>query len=507
MKILLEKFKESLFSLLPIIVIVAILACTPIVNFSITEIIVFIVCSIFLVIGMGLFNLGAEAAMRPMGEYVGAGLTKTKKIGLLVLICFLMGLLITISEPDLSVLASQVKELMSSTALILSVGIGVGLFLVVSVLKIVFHRDLAGLLLFFYLVLFALGAMIEESGKGLLLPLAFDSGGVTTGPITVPFIMALGVGVASTIGGKHSNDNSFGLIALCSIGPMIAVMILLLVSNGTMDYHISSYAIEDKIGSHLFGLILEQMWDVLKSLGLIILFFLLLNFLIFKLPKKRIAEISFGLLFTYVGLVIFLSAVSIGYLPIGYKIGTCLSTQESWLILIITFIIGMATVLGEPAVYVLNNQVEEITGGSVSKKSMMISLSIGVGIAICLSVVRILFNFSILYYLIPGYLISLGLSFFVPRIYTSIAFDSGGVASGPLTSSFVLPLAIGLCYALQGEAQITSLGFGVVSMVALTPLITIQVLGFKAIASSILREKRAMKRILDADDEQIIYFN
>ena len=503
MRELLVKIKEALISVLPVALIVIILNFTPLVNLSSKELMVFIVCAIFLIIGIGLFNLGADLAMTPMGEHVGSGITKSKNLVLLLSICFALGVLITVAEPDLSVLAQQV----GSNILILFVGIGVGLFLLISVLKIVFKRNLASLLMYFYMLLFALALLLiaidPENAK--LIPLSFDSGGVTTGPITVPFIMALGVGIAATIGGKRSNENSFGLIALCSVGPILAVVILSFISGGNINEpNLNDYLIADNL---LLALVLT-MWKVTKevtlALGLVVAFFFIIKFIFLKLPRKKIYQILFGVLFTYIGLIVFLTSVNIGFMPIGFKMGQELAKISPIAITIFGFILGLVVVLAEPAVHVLKNQVEEITAGTVSKKSMMIALSIGVGISICLSMIRIIFGFSILYYLIPGYLISLGLSFFVPRMYTAIAFDSGGVASGPLTSTFILPFAIGACVSLNGN--ILADAFGIVAMVAMTPLITIQLLGFKAVVHTAMKEKIAMRRILTEDDDKIIDF-
>ena len=505
-KALLKKLKESLISVLPVTVIVLIISFTPICDLSVKETVAFSVSAVFLVLGIGLFNLGAGLAMTPMGEHVGSGLTKSKKITVLLSVCFFMGLLITVAEPDLSVLAEQVSTVMNSTVLIVTVGVGVGLFLVVAVLKIILRINLSQLLMFFYMALFALCAILIECGKMQFLPLSFDSGGVTTGPVTVPFIMALGVGIATTIGGRNASENSFGLVALCSIGPMIAVMALALTSSGTIDYELADYSVESALNG--FGhILLEHSLDVLKALGLIVLFFIVLQLAVLKLPKKKIIQIAIGILYTFTGLVIFLVAVTVGFMPIGFKLGQQVAEYNQALLAVFGFILGLVVVLAEPAVHVLNKQVEEITGGGVKKIEMLIALSLAVGVSIALSIIRMIFGFSLLYYLIPGYIISLGLSFFVPKIYTAIAFDSGGVASGPLTSSFILPLAIGACAALGGGTQnILTDAFGVVAMVAMTPLITIQALGFKAVISSKVRQKIAMKRILSADDEQIIYF-
>lgn len=512
-KILLSKLKEAVTSVAPVTIIVLIIYFTPIVDLTVTEIVAFTLSAVGLIVGIALFNLGADLAMTPMGEYVGSGLTKSKKVFVLLSVCFVMGLLITVAEPDLTVLASQVKDIMPGGAdtgrilLIAVVGTGVGLFLVIAILKIIFHKDLSTLIMFFYMMLFALCAVLAENGKFELIPLSFDSGGVTTGPITVPFIMALGVGIAATVGGRNATENSFGLVALCSIGPVIAVMALSLATGGNLNsYDTSIYDIENYLGGNFGLLILSKFKEVAIALALIVAFFLVLQFTILKLPKRKLIQIGIGIGYTYIGLVIFLTSVEVGFMPVGFKLGSQIAQFSQPLLIVVGFVLGLVVVLAEPAVHVLNKQVEQITGGGVKKIEMMIALSVAVGISIGLSVIRMIYNFSILYYLIPGYLISLGLSFFVPKIYTAIAFDSGGVASGPLTSSFILPLVIGACETICGNQNIYSLAYGVVAMVAMTPLITIQLLGFKAVLSSKVRAKIALKRILAADDEQIIYF-
>ena len=505
-KSLREKLRESLVSVLPVSGLVFLLSVTPWVDISGKELTVFGIAALLLIVGISLFNLGADMAMTPMGQYIGEGLTKSRKLGILLSVSFVMGLLITVAEPDLAVLARQVSAVMDSTLLIVTVGAGVGIFLLLGVLKIVFHGDLTNMLLFFYLFLFCLASLLLGSGKGAFLPLSFDSGGVTTGPITVPFIMALGVGIALTVGGRNASENSFGLIALCSVGPVVAVLALSMMARGDMSFAIPDYSMETILEEgvwHLFG---ATMLNVTRSLVLIVVFFFVLQFVILRLPMTKIIQILVGILHTFIGLVLFLAAVEMAFMPIGFKIGSQMAAQNPVLLIGLAFIIGMVVVLAEPAVHVLNNQVEEITGGEVSKRQMMLALSIGVGVSIGLSVLRVYFGFSLLYYLVPGYLLSLGLSFFVPRLYTAIAFDSGGVASGPLTSSFILPLVIGACCSLQSESAVLDFAFGVVSMVAMTPLITIQTLGFKSVMTVRSRENAAMRRILAAADDQIIYF-
>lgn len=506
LKVLLSKCKEAFISVLPVTLIVVILHMTPLISLSNYELTVFLICSFFLILGIGLFNLGADLAMTPIGEHVGAGLARSRNLLLLLSVCFIMGVLITVAEPDLSVLATQVADVIDGTVLIICVGVGVGLFLVIAVLKMVFHINLSSLLMFFYMLLFALASLVVIGGNENFLPLAYDSGGVTTGPITVPFIMALGVGIASTLGGRDVGENSFGLVAMCSIGPILAVMALGLTIRGDMTYALPDYSVDAHLGAEFLPTVLGIVKEVALALGLIVVFFLVLQMAFLHLPRKRLRQIAVGILYTFLGLVIFLSAVTVGFMPIGYRLGTMIAELSPALLVGFAFLLGLVVVLAEPAVHVLNKQVESVTDGTVSKKSMMIALSLGVGVSIALSLLRVLLDFSILYYLIPGYFISLGLSFFVPRIYTAIAFDSGGVASGPLTSSFILPFAIGACTVLQGVDGVLSSAFGVVAMVAMTPLITIQLLGFRAIVARKVRERVAMRRILDAEDEQIIRF-
>ena len=501
-----SKFKESIASVLPVSALVFGLALTPWTDISAKELSVFAGASILLVLGIALFNLGADMAMTPMGQYIGEGLTKSKRLGVLLGVSFVMGLLITVAEPDLAVLAAQVKSVLNGWVLIGTVGLGVGLLLLFGVVKIVFHGDLNAMLLCGYLALFCLAALLLETGHGSLMALSFDSGGVTTGPITVPFLMALGVGIALTVGGRGASENSFGLIALCSVGPIIAVLALSLSTKGTLDYSIPDYSMDTLLQEGPWQLFLGSMWDVTKSLFLVVAVFFILQAAILRLPLSKIGQILFGIFYTFVGLVVFLAAVEMAFMPIGYKIGVQLSASNPYLMVGFAFLLGMVVVLAEPAVHVLKNQVEEITSGEVTGRQMLGALSVGVGISIGLSVLRVHLGFSLLYYLVPGYLLSLGLSFLVPKLYTAIAFDSGGVASGPLTSSFILPMVIGACVSMQGAPAVLDFAFGVVAMVAMTPLLTIQALGFKSVVSLRRRSNVAMRRILQSADDQIIYF-
>ena len=491
---------------MPITAIVYVLAMTPLFNLNRTELITFTIGAVLLVLGIGMFNLGADLAMTPMGTHVGAGLSRQRKLGLLLAVCFVLGMLITIAEPDLQVLATQVSAVMNGTVLIYAVGAGVGAFLLVAILRIVFRRTLSNILMLFYMLLFALALMLAVNDNLNLLPLAFDSGGVTTGPITVPFIMALGVGISNVLGDKRSQENSFGLVALCSVGPILAVLVLGIFSTNNLTYEVPDYAVSNDILGSFLHTAGHTAKEVAIALGLIVVFFLICQFIFLKLPKKRLKKIALGVVFTYIGLVMFLTGVNVGFMPVGYKLGEQLAQGSEWFLAGFGLVTGVLVVLAEPAIHVLNKQVEDVTGGVVTRKAMITGLCIGVGASIALSMIRIIFDFSLVYYIIPGYFISLALSLFVPPMYTAIAFDSGGVASGPMTSGFILPLAIGACVGLQGGDAVLRDAFGVVALVAMTPLITIQLLGFRAIISNRIQERKAMQRILDADDQQIINF-
>ena len=506
MKELRGKIRESLISALPVTVIVYLLSATPLLDVSIGELITFTIGAVLLVLGIGLFSMGADLAMTPMGAHVGAGLSRQRKLWLLCGICFLLGMLITIAEPDLQVLANQVRTVMNGTVLIACVGVGVGAFLILAILKIVFRMSLSHILMLFYMLLFGLALVLVVNGNGALLPVAFDSGGVTTGPITVPFIMALGVGIANILGDRKSRENSFGLVSLCSVGPVLAVMVLGIFSRNELSYTVPDYSVSADIAGAFLNTAAHTCREVATALGLIVGMFLLCQIVFLKLSRRILKRIAVGVAFTYAGLVIFLTGVNVGFMPIGYKNGCAQGQGNPGMLVGFGLVIGILVVLAEPAIHVLNAQVEDVTGGLVNRRAMMVGLCIGVGTALALSMLRIVFDFSLIYYVVPGYFIALMLSLVVPPVYTAIAFDSGGVASGPMTSGFLLPLAIGACVTIHGPDAVLRDAFGVVALVAMAPLIAIQLLGFRGIVAEKLSERRAMRRILDADDQQIINF-
>ena len=479
-----EKLSETLKAVFPILAIVLIL-CFTIAPIPPSILMAFLIGAVFLIVGMLLFNVGVELSMTPMGERVGTIMTKSKKLSIMLLIGFIMGFIITISEPDLQVLAQQIPSV-PNIVLILAVAAGVGVFLVIALMRMLFGVALPHLLVIFYVAVFLLTFFVPKD----FIDISFDYGGVTTGPMTVPFIMAFGIGISAIRSDKHAADDSFGLVSLCSIGPILAVLILGMIYNPGQGESVSeSIPVIDntvELGRLFTREIPTYLEEMAMSLLPIVFFFGLFQLVSRDINKRKLIKIGIGLVYTYVGLVLFLTGVNVGFMPAGNYLGqTIAGFPYAWVIVPIGMIIGYFIVRAEPAVFVLTKQVEEMTSGAISAKAMGTSLSLGVSVSLGLAMVRVLTGISIMWFLIPGYALALVLTFFVSKIFTAIAFDSGGVASGPMTATFLLPFAMGACAALGGN--IITDAFGIVAMVAMTPLIAIQIMGlvFKLKESSL----------------------
>ena len=469
-----EKTKESLSSVLPITGIVLLLSIT-LVPMEVGTLTLFLTGAVLLIVGMGFFQLGAEIAMTPLGQGVGGYLMKNRRLALIIVACSLMGAFITIAEPDLQVLANQVASI-PNQVLIWVVAVGVGIFLVVAVLRILFQISLTNLLLIFYILLVGLSFLAPDEFTAV----AFDAGGVTTGPMTVPFIMALGVGFSSVRSDRKGTDDSFGFIALCSIGPIMMVLLLGIFYHPT-DAAYNVAEIPEIVTTRDVALtFLSALPQYAKEVSTSILpvACVLLVFQLFtkSYRKRQLLRMVIGLVYTILGLILFLTGVNVGFAPIGSLLGSSLASgMLRWLLIPIGIVIGYYIVKAEPAVQVLNEQVEDITGGMVSHRMMNLALSIGVACAVALAMLRVLTGLNIYWIILPGYCIALVLSRLVPPVFVGIAFDSGGVASGPMTSTFLLPLAIGTCSAAGGN--VVTDAFGIVALVALAPLIAIQIMG------------------------------
>ena len=473
-QVLLEKLNEAAASVLPISLIVMAI-CLVLVPMDAGLMLSFILATAMLILGMGLFTLGAEMSMSRIGNYMGSKLTKSRSLPLILSVSFALGVAITVAEPDLQVLAGNVPDI-DSAVLILTVSVGVGFFLTLCMVRILFSIPLRTMLIVFYAIVFAAAFLSDRS----ILAVAFDSGGVTTGPMTVPFIMALGVGVASIRSDENAKADSFGLVGLCSIGPILSVLLLGAIyktqPSQAAGAAVSGAATTVEMGRDYLHALPHYLQEVTVALLPIIVFFLIFQFLSLRLRKLPFLRIMMGILYTYAGLVLFLTGVNVGFSPVGYALGAALTEgRKLWLLAPLAMLMGWFIINAEPAVHILNKQVEELSAGAISAKAMGMSLSIAVSAAGGLAMLRVITGVSIMYFLVPGYLIALFLSFFVPRTFTAIAFDSGGVASGPLTATFMLPFAMGACEALGGSVMTDA--FGLVALVAMMPLITVQVMG------------------------------
>lgn len=494
-----EKMRESVLSVLPITLIVAVL-CIFFIPIESGLMLSFLIGSVMIIVGMALFTLGSDLSMTQIGNHIGARMTKSRKLGLILLLSFVLGVAITVAEPDLQVLASNTPDI-DTAALIVTVSVGVGFFLMVSMLRILLGIQLKWLLIVFYAMVFLLAALSDQN----FLSVAFDSGGVTTGPMTVPFIMALGVGVASIRSDEKAKSDSFGLVALCSIGPILAVLALGFIYPGGTDAAsaivVNEFENTVALGWGYLEAFPEYFLEVAVALLPIFGFFLLFQAIALKLKKRPFLKILIGVVYTYIGLVLFLTGVNVGFSPLGYVLGEAIiHNNMKWFLVPLAMLMGWFIINAEPAVHVLNKQVTELSAGAISEKVMGLTLSIAISGAMGLAMIRVLTGTSILWFVVPGYLIALVLAFFVSPTFTAIAFDAGGVASGPLTATFMLPFAMGVCSAVGGNVMTDA--FGLIALVAMMPLITVQVMG--AVSKLKAHKEEAVDFVsMYADDEVI----
>ncbi len=470
-----EKINEAITSVLPIAIIVVVLLCVTIRPVPVNAILLFVVGVFLLILGMALFTKGAESSIEVIGERIGAHLTKTRKIWLIVILSIFIGTIATVAEPDLRVLAMQITSI-DSTVLVWVVATGVGLLMLIGFLRIIFNIKFSYLFTFFYVLIFIIAFFVPHE----FWTIAFDTGGVTTGSITVPLMLALGAGVSSIRGNNESESDSFGLSGISSIGPIITVLILgLIYPIGEIKYDIFTMGEFDSLGG-LFKLFLQDipiyMKDVFISLLPILVFFFFYQIIALKLSKKELIRIGVGLVYTFVGVTLFLTGVNVGFVPVGNFLGTEMAILlPEIIVVIIATVMGYFIARAEPAIVVLNKQVNDITDGAIPEKVMKITLSIGIAISVTMAVIRIYTGISLMYFMLPGYILSLILSFVIPELFTAIAFDSGGIASGTIEAALLSPFVIGICEVVGGDVLMDAFGF--LGLSSLTPILSVQILG------------------------------
>ena len=516
-----KAFVTSALSIVPMIAIILILHFSNVAKITIgddnSNIWLILIGMIVLIVGLALFQIGASSSLSKVGEYMGSSLSKQKNLFVVVIFAFALGLLITCAEPSILIVSKQVTIVpgpLNAFILVGGISLGVGVFVVIGVLRIIKHKPLKLWYIFFYCLTFMLiGLIAIDPERRKLLPFIFDAGGVTTGSATVPFILALGAGVAAVRGGKSATNDSFGLVGIASIGPIISTALLIMINANIPPYEVAQVTDMPIYMRFLDSLIPSKSGygssiEVLIAIAPILIIFFIYNFIYIKLPKGKIFKLLIGFLYAYVGLALFLCATGASMSPIGTIVGQNLALQNDETIIIIAFVIGLVTILCEPAVHVLTKQIENVSDGRITKITVLLTLSIGVGVAIGLAALRAVFQFSILYIVIPGYAIALSLPFFCPDIYTAIAFDSGGTASGPMSASFVLPMIIGIVVGRAGGSgeNVYEYGFGVVALIAMTPIIAIQILGIAQKIKSDQAYSVMRKHVYSIEDAQIINF-
>ncbi len=470
------KVKESAISVVPVMIIVFLLNFTyaPLPEGQLAQ---FTLGGILLILGLGIFLIGADIGMVPFGQRVGSALTRRRNLPLILFASFAIGFAITVAEPDVQVLATQVLSVapdLNKDLLLCMIAIGVGLFLVVAMIRVVMQLSLRMLFLVFYALVFFACTYSETA----FVCIAFDSGGATTGPVTVPFIMAMGIGVASAVKRTEGGDNSFGFVGLASIGPIAAVALMGMFSK--TDMSLAGAGSGDSADVSLFGPFLRAVPHVVQDITMALLplmvIFAVFQLALLKLPGEQVKRMLLGMLYSWFGLNVFMVGVNGGFTPVGRTLGMQLGAMaDGWGLLPVGVILGAVVVCAEPAVWVLTEQVEEVSGGHIKRKIMLIALSAAIALAVALGMYRVITGTSIWYILIPGYALSLGLTKWCPPLFTAIAFDSGGVASGPMSTTFVLALTLGASIAVGGNPATDA--FGMVAMIAMAPLFTIQLLG------------------------------
>lgn len=475
-----EKIKEACASVMPIALIILLL------SFSICPLpndifIAFVVGTCLLTVGLGLFSLGAELSMERIGAHIGANLTRSRKIPLIAIISLIVGVLITISEPDLHVLAGYTGD--QKMPFILAVAAGLGVFLVIAVFRIIFKIKFKYILTVGYGIIIILALVAHFVSDGKFLAISFDAGGVTTGAMSVPFVMSIGAGIAAITSQDSDDDTSFGLMAVCSIGPIISILVMGL-AGGFENISYTPHDLPEFLNSQEMGLsfvtaIPHIVKDVLMGLLPIIAFFLIYQFFTERVQKKELAQIFIGAGYTFVGMVLFLAGVNVGFMPVGSYLGeTFANMQHSWIVIPIGMLIGFCMTYAEPAVGVLNKQVEEATSGTIPPKVLPMAMALGIALSAGIAMTRALTGIPILPFLIFGYVVAVALSYFCPSLFTSIAFDAGGVASGVMAATFLLPLSIGVCAIRNATPDMIMIdAFGTIALVAMTPTISIQVVG------------------------------
>lgn len=481
MNILTEKFYEVLQSVIPTYIIV-LLIYLFVIDIPLSILLSYTIGTIVVLLGLTIFLTGVDIGISPIGKHMGKGIAKSNKLSIVIIAGFVLGFLIAASEPSVIVLGEQLEMISNGVidgfGIVMVVSVGLAIMIVLGLIRIVYNWNLKLILTISYLFIFAMAIFTTDE----FISIAFDASGATTGAITVPFILALSSGVAELKrNAKSSSEDSFGLVAIASAGAIMAVMIQNFVRpagdlTGSLDIQIAS---DVNIFSRYANVFLTQAVEVFITLVPIVLLFWIFQKKRLTIGKSQLSRIYKGCVYVYVGLVLFMTGVNAGFMDMGSVVGYTLGSDGMYVQLsIIGLILGVVTILAEPAVNVLTHQIEAVTSGAIHRRPVLVSLCIGVGLAIFLAILRMTIpGLELWHMLLPGYIIALGLQFIVPNVFVGMAFDAGGVATGPLTATFILAFVQGAAEAIP-TASVLQEGFGMIALVALMPILTLQLLGF-----------------------------
>ena len=482
-----QTLKEAFYSSLPLAVIIIIVCVFVAPMEDPFNYVKLLVGYLSVVVGQSLFLVGLDESILPIGKMVGNSLSRLKKVVFIVGFGIVFGVLSTVAEPALAVLARQANmliDVVDTSVFIWISSLGIGAFIGFALYRILKNYNIKIVFAVLYIIVFVLAIFVPEE----FVSLAFDGSGATTGDISVPFILVLGVGASATMSRKKTTDDTFGIIGIASVGPILTIfvygIILRFVGGGVIP-PANLYTPEATVT--LGNLLMSNFWDVILAILPIVLVFLLFQFFFIKLPAKELSRILLGTIPVCIGLLIFLSGIDYGFAYAAKYIGEIFFDASrpgwyKWLLLVVGFVLGAAITMSEPAVTILGEQVEEITNGHIKKQTIRTTLAIGIGFASLLSILKILTQINILYFLTPLYIISIILMKFSPKMFVGLAFDSGGVTGGALTSAFLTPLTLGVAQAVAEAAgpsaqSILTNGFGIIAFISVTPLIAVQVLG------------------------------
>ncbi len=489
---MLQKLKSAGLSVLPLVGFVLLVHFTMY-KFSSSLLINFFIGCAVLIVGQVIFLTGIDNSIVPMGQFVGNSVTDQKKFYIFVIFGFIFGVLTTVAEPDLQVLAGKINASgfgIPKMLVLIGAGVGVGALISIGLIRIVTKHSLGLILFILYGIIAVLGIFVSEKGFAMCL----DAGACTTGVVTSPFLLALGIGVSKMVSanGSSSDEENFGLIALSSAGPIIVMLVFTMIFSGNSS--------TSEVVASNTPLWLSTLQDVSFSLFPLFIAFFVFELIFIKISKTERTKLLLGSCVTFVGLYLFLYGIEFGLTNMGEEFGKALASVNKLPITIaICASLGFSLAFCEPSIRILAGQVEDATNRNLKVPFIMIFMGVSIFLSIALVILQSTYNFSIWW--IFGILY--GLSFlmmpFVSKLFTSIAFDSSGVATGTITVAFMFPIIAGLNGSLGG--------FGTLGIMGIVPVFVMELLGIIFRINVDVENKKSQKLLVKLSQTEDKYSN